>query len=217
MDFLGFTLSVWVAIGLGVFFVAMVVACNLDRHRHESLKWWVFALGLIAVGVLVWRDPNLGWQVVFTAGFWKAAGAYLGLGVLYSLVEFRFQIRREARVWAQRWEHFQVHWSPSPNARQDQDIRSAFVDHSNSRYSGAYLTRMVKAEAGSLAPEIDRKDLSQAIGCWTLFWPAYALSLALGDLLTELWQRMADVLTAISARFVSNTFHKAFTDTTVKR
>ena len=59
--------------------------------------------------------------------------------------------------------------------------------------------------------------LSQAIGCWTLFWPAYALSLALGDLLTELWQRMADVLTAISARFVSNTFHKAFTDTTVKR
>ena len=59
--------------------------------------------------------------------------------------------------------------------------------------------------------------LSQAIGCWTLFWPAYALSLALGDLLTELWQRMAEALTKISARFVQRTFSKEFSDTQAKR
>ena len=59
--------------------------------------------------------------------------------------------------------------------------------------------------------------LSQAIGCWTLFWPAYALSLALGDLLTELWQRMAEVLTKISTRFVQRTFSKEFSETTAKR
>ena len=217
MDFLGFTLSVWAAIGLGVFFVAMVVACNLDRHRHESLKWWVFALGLVAVGVLAWQDPNLGWKVVFTAGFWKAAGLYLGLGVVYSLIEFRFQIRREARTWAQRWEHFQRHWSPNPNVRQEQDVKSAFIEHMNGCYGRAHLTRMVKTESDSLVPEVDKKELSQAIGCWTLFWPAYALSLALGDLLTELWQRMAEALTKISARFVQRTFSKEFADTTAKR
>ena len=63
---------------------------------------------------------------------------------------------------------------------------------------------------GEIIPVINRKELAEFIGCWMLFWPAYAVSLLLGDLLTEVCSRLADLLTVLSGRLVRRAFSKVF-------
>jgi len=48
------------------------------------------------------------------------------------------------------------------------------------------------------------------VGCWTAFWPAYAVSLLIGDFMTEVCRRFADLLAALSSGFVRRMFAKTF-------
>lgn len=240
MDFLGFTLSVWSAIALGVFFIAMVVACTADRRHREGPKWAVLGIGAIAfVAWHWWGDTGFSWRSFFGSGFWKAAGFYLGLGVAYSALEFWFQIRREAREWAKAWEGFKKNEadererarrseseplsaaysrSAPPRPRHEDQPEPSIEERFANKAAGGYgrrygshnLTDIALDANKSLVPVVNKQELAEAIGCWTVFWPAYAVSLALGDLLTELCRRLADVFAALSGRFVRRSFAKVF-------
>jgi hypothetical protein len=62
----------------------------------------------------------------------------------------------------------------------------------------------------NIEPKIDRLDLAQYIGAWVVFWPFYLVSLVLGDLLTELFQSIADFVAEHCGRFVRNAFSGVF-------
>lgn len=230
MDFLGFTLSVWTAIAFGVFFLVMVGACTADRHDREGFKWGTLFIGLVAVAI--WQWDQLSWGFFLSAAFWKAVGIYAGIGLAYSVIEFWFKIRREAREWGKAWQRFQDQHARSvvetsetsptitnarmfkPKPEEDVSLESRFLkEWSGRELSNGGRNRIVKIEldqAGKLVPIVNRRELAESIGCWTLFWPGYAVSLVLGDLLTEVFRRLADLLAVLSRGFVRRAFSNTF-------
>lgn len=211
MDFFGFTLSVWAAIGIGVFFLFLVFACTADRHDQEANKWFVLLAGL--VGFVAWQWKGLSLDYFTSAPFWKAVGIYFGIGLAYSLLEFWFKIRREARKWSRDWKSFQVEYKQeraSPQQRSGLTAEAAFVAQFERASKRNRIIQVELDANGNIAPAINRSELSQAIGCWTLLWPGYAVSLVLGDLLREITRKLADGLAFLSGRFVKRTFANTF-------
>lgn len=66
------------------------------------------------------------------------------------------------------------------------------------------------AEHIGVEPRVNRLQLAEHIGAWTFLWPAYLVSLIIGDLLTEVFRTIADFLTHISGRFVKLSFANVF-------
>jgi len=61
-----------------------------------------------------------------------------------------------------------------------------------------------------VSPSVNKKALAESVGVWSLMWPAYALSMVFGDLLTEVFNAVAEFFVKISGRFVKLTFADVF-------
>lgn len=66
-------------------------------------------------------------------------------------------------------------------------------------------------DTGTIQPVIDRSRLASFIGAWTMLWPAYAVSLVLGDFLTEVFRAVSDLFANLGGRFVRFVFGGVFT------
>lgn len=62
----------------------------------------------------------------------------------------------------------------------------------------------------TVEPRVNRIELAEHVGAWTFMWPAYLVSLIIGDLLTEVFNAIADFLATISGRFVRFSFANVF-------
>jgi hypothetical protein len=202
MEIFGFVISVWAAIIIGLFFIAMIIGCTLDRRSAESPKWWITAVAIIFF--TAWQWDNLTWRGLLDATMWKYIGAYLLIGVGYSLIEFLLDVRRSARYWSYEWEEWKKHFKKIDTGTQD------FIE----RYTRFNPRRIIGVEATQdgtgVQPKIDRQQLAESIGCWTIFWPFYAISLIIGDLLDEVFRVIADVIAKVSGRFVRMVFKDVF-------
>jgi hypothetical protein len=93
------------------FIGALTWGVAIDRSAHcEGPKWWIFGIGLC--GLVVNGFFNAGWTLssvlgsVFSWQFWEPVLVYVGLGLVYSVVEFYFEIRRHASYYAEKWSAF---------------------------------------------------------------------------------------------------------------
>jgi hypothetical protein len=227
MDFLGFTLSVWAAIAAGVFFLAMVLACTTDRYGNEGPKWFVLIAGIAVFGFMYWGD--ISWKYFLSAPFWKGVGIYLGIGIAYSLLEFWIGIRKAVRYWGREWNSFKENEearirnatsnqasNASKHRRQYEEedtstLEQRFVKSASGRGSRNALVDVKLDDQKKVVPVVNRGELSESIACWTIFWPAYAVSLLLGDLFYELCKKFADIVAALSGRVVRRAFSGTFT------
>jgi hypothetical protein len=79
---------------------------------------------------------------------------------------------------------------------------------------GASETQIIKpfAESGSLdvMPKINKAELVDHISAWTFLWPAYAVSLIIGDMLAEIFRAIGDFFVSISGRLVRTVFADTF-------
>lgn len=216
MDILGFFGSVWLAIGVGIFMLAMIIGCTYDRRDRESAKWWVFFIGLAAYAVYSWNTGyRLSWATFIESELWKFIGIYLLIGLAYSVLEFALEIRRSVRRWKALWIEFRA------NAKRNkadvdvnpEDVATSFVA-STQRYSNHVIGVAVNPDAKGpdelIVPKVDRTRLAEFVGVWMIFWPFYAVSLIVGDLLAEVARIVADVFAKISGRFVRMSFANVF-------
>lgn len=81
---------------------------------------------------------------------------------------------------------------------------------SNYHFKDRIIEIQLAEDKIGVEPRVNRLELAEHIGAWTFLWPAYAFSLILGDLLTELFRTIADFLTTISGRFVRMSFANVF-------
>lgn len=70
----------------------------------------------------------------------------------------------------------------------------------------------VELNAGTqeVQPVVNRARLSAFIGAWTFLWPAYAVSLILGDFVVEVFRVIGDAFSKLGGRFVKLTFADTF-------
>lgn len=216
MEILAFFGSVWLAIITGVFILAMVVGCTFDRRQHESAKWWIFFLGLGAYAIYSWTTGyRFSWDAFVSADLWKFIGIYLAIGVGYSIIEFVLDVRRSVRYWKERWASFltsQRARTKSGEMESAEDLANSFVANSyrGDRIIGVEYNKDSKDTNNLITPKINRTELAEHIGCWILFWPFYAVSLIIGDLVMEIARVIADIFAKISGRFVRMSFANVF-------
>lgn len=230
MDIFAFFGGVWASLVFGIFVIAMVVGCAFDRRDQESIKWWVFALGLVTLavafspGTRAWGST---WDMVMSGDIWRPVGYYLLAGVIYACIEFAMEIRRSVRYWSNTWENYkgaaaraaasrpQSREDPAEDQGDNEDLyRKRLVSDFLQRYVVGERHRIISAQANeaddAIEPKVNRGQLAESIGCWTIFWPFYAISLIIGDLLTEGFRIIADLLTSLSGRFVRMSFKNVF-------
>lgn len=235
MTILGFTLGFLELIFISVFFLLMIIGASLDRRGgQEEAKWVIFVIGLVAVAAWFWKDWTFVglYEYVTSAAFWTPVGYYLAAGLVYSVVEFVLDVRRSARSYREQWAEFLTrknHVRTADGAAQaahaNRDIiamaatneyaRSVavsevnnYIHHTNQRNRIVGLDR--EPDALQPSPVINKMELSQHLGAWTIFWPFYALSLIFGDLLTEVFNAISTFLVTISGRFVRMSFSDVF-------
>lgn len=234
MDALSFFGGVWVSIAIGVFCIAMVIGCSLDRNAVESPKWWIFTIGLIVCMVYFGKHrENFEWTTFdFWEPFLKMIGLYLLIGLGYSVVEFMIEVRRAKTFWSSRWELFKK----TSKREFEQAYVAAARKQSGKRieeFDASTLTPPVQApsevmkefvsahwnsgtiigislEDDKLEPKLRKSALAEHVSVWTIFWPFYLVSLIIGDLLVEVFSLIATIITGLSGRFVKLAFRNVF-------
>lgn len=73
-----------------------------------------------------------------------------------------------------------------------------------------FISVDLNEETLEVQPVVNRTRLASFIGAWTFLWPAYAVSLVLGDFLMEAFRIIGDIFSKIGGRFVKLTFADVF-------
>jgi len=198
LDFIAWSaLSMLEIVLITIFSIALVLGASFDRtYDQEAPKWWILVIGFLILAGLFWSSWSFSGALskLSTWEFWKEVGFYIGLGLIYSVVEFTLAVRRAARKYAKLWKQ--------SNQSSVRDFVSSFTR----------ADELIKLdiEDNKPIPRVDREELAAYIGAWTMFWPAYFISLIFGDLLTEIWRSISSFLVRISTRFVRMAFKDVF-------
>ena len=185
---------------VGILFIALVIGVSFDRSSNlDAPKWWILIIGGVIGTLAFWNNWSFSGvkDAVTSWSFWTPVLYYIGLGLLYSILEFTLAVRRAARKFAGLWKSFVIR-------------KEGTVDQFIYTYSHVHQLIQLENVNGAPDPKIDREELAASVGAWTTFWPAYFVSLIFGDLLTELFRAFSSFLVSISGRFVRMAFKDVF-------
>lgn len=94
-----------------------------------------------------------------------------------------------------------------------QELFLAYVRRDDYRLSNLkkdFISLELNETTFEVQPAVNRARLASFIGAWTFLWPAYAVSLVLGDFLVEVFRVVGDIFSKIGGRFVRFTFADVF-------
>lgn len=199
MAIAGFAIGLLELLFFAFFAIAMVISMSLDRRGKNEPKWFVLIIGLIIAAIWYWKDWTFAglWSMLFDTAFWMPFAIYLGIGLLYSIVEFMLEVRRSASF-------FKREWSSSKKSYNAQDFVARY------RYSNKLVNVEYDPQADAPTPRVNKGVLAQSYSAWTFFWPFYLISLILGDFLTRVFELISDFITHISTGFVRVVFKDVF-------
>lgn len=84
----------------------------------------------------------------------------------------------------------------------------------NSHYKSSHEIIGIRAgkptDESPVVPYVRRFVLARHVSAWTIFWPFYAISLIIGDLLTQIFRIIADIIVYMSGRMVKRMFKNVF-------
>lgn len=235
MTFLGLGLLELLFVSL--LLVALVLGTSLDRsYKSYSIKWWVAVAAIGVFGVFNFNTFTVNGLIgsLFSMDFWRPAAVYLGAGLLYSAFEFVITIRRLARETKEAWTRLldeDVRTSDGISGAKIAYVKlSTVIQNANAeggdlsialahKHIDSFITsRMFKYDGllnlkrvgTEIDTTVDKAVLSRHIGAWTIFWPAYFVSMIIGDLLVEIFNAVAEFFVKLGGRFVRATFADVF-------
>lgn len=264
-----FGLALFEMLFIVVFGGCLLYSVLYDRRGYEAAKWWVLIIGGALVAAMYWShwvfvgpssDPSVLvlWDWLRAGSFIEPILAFIGIGLLYSIVEFFVEVRRSASAFRAAWDSYLNRKIPmqvfsndgttplvteavrTPGGRAQPSIEQITVrdlltearllkqngtttmkadtyremaysvmNEFGQRYSAAKFIEAARVDL-EIEPKVNRGELASHIGAWTLFWPAYALTLVFDRLLSEIARIVADLLARVSTQFVKITFQDVF-------
>lgn len=217
----GIAALVWWEIALVVLLGLFLIAGTYwDRTSRGSGPMWVAALVVVVIATLsMGFTPAL--DMVMGAEFWKNVALYLGIGLVYSwAVEFFFSVRRASRSYRERWESVVQGdknlraYLYNPEGCGSEVKSAAAVETRRFHDRNDTKTRLIgidlSADQLSVTPRVNRRVLVDNVSAWTLLWPAYAVSLIVGDLFNQVIEFVVDVSTKLSGAAVRFAFQNTF-------
>lgn len=217
----GILFATWY-IGAAVVVMALwvIVGTAYDRSDNTSAAMWVGVICSIIVTVAI-MGLAPAFSMVTSAVFWKNVLVYLGIGLAYSwAVEFFFAVRRASKSYSALWinyvngssnlkNYFANPSNATPDMKQSaKDSVERFVSFNS--LNGKLITISTTETGLSVEPRTNHQKLVSSITAWTLLWPAYAISLIVGDLFKQLIEIIVDLTSKLSTGFVRWAFRDTF-------
>lgn len=187
-----------------IFFLALIVATAFDRdYRGEPAKWIIAFIAIVLVAIYTWPTWTFSTIFAYVTSFqlWLHVMAYLGIGLGYSVIEFVFAVRRSARWYKRQFQS----WAAG-NAVMGRD-ESTYLDKFIDRHTNSGRLISPVNDGGQLSGKINRASLVQSIIVWTIYWPAYLISLIFDNLIKEIAHFVADIFIKFGSGFVRYTFN----------
>jgi hypothetical protein len=182
--------------------------------------WDVIFTPAIWVPVGIYLAAGIGYSLFeFFFGIWRAARQYSERWEKFLLNRLSSNDKTETAVIAgfglepkaTYAEVFRaVQTAEGPNAPLLESIANSCIGRFDTKNTKADFVTVVNDEALTMTPKVLKWKLTQWLTAWTLFWPAYGLSLIFGDLLAELFKAFADLLHSLSGRIVRAAFANVF-------
>ncbi len=84
------------------------------------------------------------------------------------------------------------------------------VSHFINTARGSLVELVVEKGSHTPQPKIKKTELAECLFTWTFLWPAYAVSLLLGDFLVEVFHLISEVVVKLSNKLVKDLFKDVF-------
>lgn len=191
MEFL-LALGLFQAICLGAILLALLIAVSFDSSDENSYKWsFLFLLPIFYV-VLEWNNLTFsGVLHSITLASLIPLAEYIGIGILYSTIEFRATIRDSAAFFAEKRAKSQ-NW-----------------------HTYTYMFMRIKQTVApdgteDYIPYIAKPSLADKLMAWTIMWPVYLIDYILGKFLFNMFSKFATLLTNMTKNYIAKVFSNAF-------
>lgn len=128
-------------------------------------------------------------------------------------VEEEEEVTLEVLDYRESFKAAQTVGATSEQKRVAEELFSSYMKNDEYRMSGLkkdFVQVELAPETFEVQPVINRVRLSAFIGAWTFLWPAYAVSLILGDFLVEVFRIIGGFFSRLGGRFVRLTFADVF-------
>jgi hypothetical protein len=227
MDLIPFILglSIVPAIMFWSVLFALVFSTSIERSANygsasvsgsTSGRWFIFfaSIGLTGIyisttggsipGTLINLKNNVLWVPLFT---------YIGIGLLYSLLEFLLDTRKAAKHFSAEWHKFNSANNDVILSRCIQGFLAAQDQSNNYNYNrnNRIITLTANSDYTVISPIVNPDVLSFHIAAWTLFWPFFLLAMLIGDVILKSFKYTSALIIKISASWVKSLFKNAFT------
>jgi len=219
--FAGIAAMVWWEIVLIVLIGGLlIVGTHWDRtSRGSSAMWSAVFVVIVATTLYMGFTPAL--DMVMSSAFWKNVALYLGIGLVYSwVVEFLFGLRRARKHYRECWERAvredkklkNYLSNPEDCTTEVKDGAKDAISYFHKHYdSKSRLIGIDLAENNlSVTPRVNRAVLVNSVAAWSMLWPAYAVSLIVGDLFNQVIEFIVDISSKLSTMAVRFTFQNTF-------
>lgn len=202
--FVGLTALVWWEIlGIVVLGFWLFAGAAFDRRENNSVPLWIAAAIVMIVAAFSTGSFSGFWATVTGMSFWKSVGLYLLIGLAYSwAIEFTFAVRRASKKYAEEWKYF-------VSLRKD-ELSTDSIDNFCMERRNRNLMVHLERNGLTVEPKLNKPVLVDNITVWTLLWPAYLVSLILGDLIFNIVESLVDLMSNLGSRFVKFMFRDTF-------
>lgn len=184
----------WIPIIIFSFlFLYLLFEISCDRNNEGSNMWGVL-IGSIALYIILnWNDISVKetLTVLFSKDTLFTFLKYAGVGIIYSMIEFRLVVKEAAEYFAKAMKH--------------SEHVSMYLFVNAIRCKGDDGVPYIK-------PIISKQQLARNISVWTLFWPFYLLNMIFGKFLYNIFNYIADFFVTYTKKYVTKVFADAFKD-----
>lgn len=170
---------------------------------NTSFKWWAL-LGLYALYFL----DNFGSitvhstiSTIFSKDTLITTLKYLGIGMVYSLIEFRFTIKDASEKFARIARSYQAVYDKDRTAQSPR-----FVD----RYSTlniAFIEAKYDAIDKVATTKIISRKLTDYLTAWAILWPFYAINMLFGRFIAEFFSIFAEYIKKVFGGHITKIFN----------
>jgi hypothetical protein len=216
---------------IGVLFtVFMLIAVSFDRqYTSERAKWWVLLVFVIGIAIWQWNNWTFkgAFEVISSFEFWQPIIGFIGIGLMYSVLEFFIYARKSAQQCKQEWEKFlgdrwdsskltnrEVLQNSNPtdieSYRQAESIVNRFISHHQGYHSSKIIDLKLDKASKVPTPVINQKQLTDHVAAWTLLWPFYAVSMLFDDFLLKIASWFSQLLELIGMGAIRRLFNNTF-------
>lgn len=188
----------------GVVLVFLLIGVYADSiESNTSFKWWSLAVlyGLYVTNNFGSITVHSTVTTIFNKDTLLTALEYLGIGLIYSLIEFRFTIKDASGYFVNLARNFQADYDEREKLNDKRYINPTFSK------SITFIDAEYDALDKKISTKIVTRKLTDYLSAWAVLWPFYAINMLIGRFVAEFFSVFAEYVKKVFGGHINKIFN----------